>query len=299
MDYHQPVLLEESIEALNIDPQGRYVDVTFGGGGHSREILQKLNDNGRLIAFDRDLDAKAQVNDDSKLIFIRSDFRYLKRFLDYDDLIPVDGILADLGVSSYQFDEMSRGFSFKDRNQMLDMRMNTAQEFSAKNVLNEYSENQLSHIFREYGELRNARRLASEIDKARGGSSLSTIGDLLQVVEKTVKSPTPKFLAQLFQAIRIEVNQEMQALEELLIASEQVLSPGGRLVVISYHSLEDRMVKRFMKTGNVSGEVNKDRFGNIFRPFRLVNKKTTTPSAEEIRQNPRARSAKLRIAEKL
>lgn len=299
MGYHKPVLLDESIDALNVIHNGVYVDVTFGGGGHSNVILQKLSDEGCLIAFDRDLDAKAQVQGDDRLIFVRSNFRYIKRFLDYMDRLPVDGVLADLGVSSFQFDELDRGFSFRDSSKRLDMRMNVESEFDAVDVLNGYSEEELANVFYLYGELRNSRQLAKQICVDRKVKSLVSVGDLMGSVDRVVKSVSPKFLAQLFQALRIEVNQEMQALEDLLMAMGDVIRPGGRLSVISYHSLEDRMVKNYMKTGSVHGELNKDKFGNIFRPFRLVNKKTTIPGNEEIRLNSRARSAKLRVGERV
>lgn len=300
MEYHNPVMLEECAEALKIQPSGIYVDVTFGGGGHAKRILSELSDAGRLIAFDQDSDALKQTNlDDSKLTFVQSNFRFLKRFLDYQGCIPVDGILADLGVSSHQFDDVERGFSFRDGSKRLDMRMNSGQKLDALMVLNTYSESDLADLFHFFGELRNSKVLARAIVVERKNRRLVTVGDLLGIVEGVVKAMSPKFLAQLFQAIRIEVNGEMDVLKEMLVAAGEVLKPGGRLVVMSYHSLEDRIVKNYLKTGNVQGEIIKDEFGNIFRPFRLVNKKTTTPDALEISTNPRARSAKLRVAEKV
>lgn len=299
MEYHNPVMLEECLEALAIKAHGTYVDVTFGGGGHSKEILRKLNNEGCLVAFDQDKDALANSKiDDSRFVFVASNFRYMKRFLDYQEHLPVNGILADLGVSSHQFDELERGFSFRDAEKRLDMRMNQGQDFSAETLLNEYGEEQIADVLYMFGELRNSRHLASAIVKSRKVRGFRTVGDLLEVVEGQVKGMSNKFLAQLFQALRIEVNDEMGALKEFLGASYDVLAPGGRLVVMSYHSLEDRLVKNFIKSGNVHGLVNKDKFGNIFRPFRQVNKKTTTPSSMEISTNPRARSAKLRVAEK-
>ncbi len=300
MEYHNPVMLEECIEAMDIQSGGIYVDVTFGGGGHSKRILSELGDAGRLIVFDQDSDALEQADiRDSKLTFVASNFRYLKRFLDYHECIPVDGILADLGVSSHQFDDVDRGFSFRDQTKRLDMRMNVGQQLDAVAVLNNYDEQQLADVFYYFGELRNAKVLAKAIVKERKSRALITVGDLLSVVETVVKGMSNKFLAQLFQAVRIEVNGEMEVLKEMLLAAGEVLKPGGRLVVMSYHSLEDRIVKNYLKTGNVEGRIIKDEFGNIFRPFRLVNKKTTTPDALEISKNPRARSAKLRVAEKI
>lgn len=299
MEYHNPVMLEECIDGLHINPSGIYVDVTFGGGGHAKRILSELNDEGRLIVFDQDADAFGQADlDDSKMVFVQSNFRFLKRFLDYLDCIPVDGILADLGVSSHQFDDVERGFSFRDGTKILDMRMNANQKLDAIGVLNSYSESELADVFHFYGELRNSKILAKAIVNERKAKKMETIGDLLAAIEKVVKGMSNKFLAQVFQAIRIEVNAEMDVLKEMLVAAGEVLKPGGRMVVMSYHSLEDRIVKNYLKTGNVQGEIIKDEFGNIFRPFRLVNKKTTTPGAQEISTNPRARSAKLRVAEK-
>jgi len=299
MEYHNPVMLEECIEALDINPSGTYIDVTFGGGGHSKRILSELNDEGRLIVFDQDSDALEQADfEDPRITFVQSNFRFLKRFLDYHQVIPVDGILADLGVSSHQFDDVERGFSFRDPSKKLDMRMNAGQNLDAISVLNGYNESDLADVFYFFGELRNAKVLAAAIVRERKNKRLITVGDLLSVIEGVVKGMSNKFLAQVFQAIRIEVNGEMQVLKEMLIASGEVLAVGGRLVVMSYHSLEDRIVKNYMKTGNVEGNIIKDEFGNIFRPFRLVNKKTTTPDALEISTNPRARSAKLRVAEK-
>ena len=299
MEYHNPVMLEECLDGLDIKPNGTYVDVTFGGGGHSRQILRRLNGDGHLVAFDQDKDAEKNAGfQDERFHFVASNFRYMKRFLDFNKWLPVDGVLADLGVSSHQFDDLERGFSFRESERFLDMRMNQSQEFSAADLLNRYDEERLANVLFMYGELRNSRQLSAAIVKARRVKSLKTVGDLLNVVEGQVKGMSNKFLAQLFQAVRIEVNDEMGALKELLKASYEVLAPGGRLVVMSYHSLEDRLVKNFIKSGNVHGLINKDKFGNIFRPFRQVNKKTTTPSSSEISTNPRARSAKLRVAVK-
>ncbi|MGZ3893739.1 MAG: 16S rRNA (cytosine(1402)-N(4))-methyltransferase RsmH [Bacteroidia bacterium] len=297
--YHQPVLLNDCLDGLNIKPDGVYVDVTFGGGGHSKAILKKLNANGKLFAFDQDKDAAKNVPDDKRVTFIPQNFMYMKNFLRMHEATQVDGILADLGVSSHQFDEASRGFSIRfDAN--LDMHMNQQNELTAAKVLNEYEENDLKRIFREYGEVDNAGRLVKLIADAR---ALFPIKDTERFKE-VIAPCTPKYnkehqyLAKVFQSLRIEVNNEIEVLKEFLRQSLEVLKPGGRLVVMSYHSLEDRLVKNFMKSGNFEGEAVKDFYGNIERPFELITRKPVVPGAEEIEQNNRARSAKLRIAEK-
>lgn len=296
--YHIPVLLEESIKGMNIQPKGVYVDVTFGGGGHSKEILHQGDDSIRLFSFDQDEDAEKNIVNDPRFTFIRSNFRYLQNFLRYHGVEQVDSILADLGVSSHHFDDSERGFSFRfDGN--LDMRMNKRAGFTAADVVNTYDEERLANIFYLYGELKNSRKLASAIVRTRSNKQIVTIGDFLDIVKPMFgREREKKELAKVFQALRIEVNQEMEALKEMLYAATEVLKPGGRLVVITYHSLEDRMVKNIMKTGNIEGKSEQDFFGNIQTPFRLVNNKVVTASNEEITRNPRSRSAKLRIAEK-
>lgn len=298
--YHVPVMLEESVEGLAIKEDGIYVDVTFGGGGHSREILKRMDCGGRLYGFDQDVDAEQNALDDPRFVFVRSNFRYLYNFMRYYGVCgEVDGILADLGVSSHHFDDKDRGFSFRFDG-ALDMRMNTRAARTAADIVNTYTEEALADVFRLYGELKQANRLASLIVTAREGKKIETIGDFLELVKPLVgKDKEKKFLAQAFQALRIEVNDEMRALKEMLEQTLQVLKPGGRLVVITYHSLEDRLVKNFLKTGNFEGKSEQDFFGNIKTPFRMVNNKVIVPSEEEIERNPRSRSAKLRIAEKL
>ena len=295
--YHVPVLLEESVSGLNIDPDGVYLDLTFGGGGHSREILKRLKD-GCLIGFDQDSDALANVPDDSRFIFVSHNFRYLRNFLRYCGYDEADGILADLGVSSHEFDEAGRGFSFRFDAE-LDMRMNQRSRLKATDILNTYSEENLIRIFRNYGEVDNVRRLVDLIVNARTGKMITRSEEFLQVIAPCVpKQKEKKYLAQVYQALRIEVNGELEALEEMLKEAERALRPGGRLVVITYHSLEDRIVKNFLKSGNFEGKVEKDFYGHVKRNFELVNRKVIVPSEEEIERNPRARSAKLRIAEK-
>ena len=298
--YHVPVLLKESIEGMNIQPDSICVDVTFGGGGHSREVLSHLGNNGRLYVFDQDEDAIQNIPTDDRLTFIRSNFRFLKTFLRYQDVVEVDAILADLGVSSHHFDDDERGFSFRYEDGELDMRMNKQSNLTAKKILNEYEEQRLADVFYLYGELKQSRQIAASIVKARKEKTFDTIKDLLNVLDrftpKNIKEK--KVLAQAFQALRIEVNQEMQVLKDMLSQSLDVLSEGGRLVVITYHSLEDRLVKNFFKTGNFEGVLNKDFYGNIQTPFKLVNNKVIIPSEEELAKNPRSRSAKLRIVEK-
>ena len=295
--YHVPVLLGESVSGLNIDPDGVYLDLTFGGGGHSREILKRLKD-GCLIGFDQDSDVLANVPDDSRFIFVNHNFRYLRNFLRYCGYDEADGILADLGVSSHEFDEAGRGFSFRFDAE-LDMRMNQRSRLKATDILNTYSEENLIRIFRNYGEVDNVRRLVDLIVNARTGKMITRSEEFLQVIAPCVpKQKEKKYLAQVYQALRIEVNGELEALEDMLKEAERALRPGGRLVVITYHSLEDRIVKNFLKSGNFEGKVEKDFYGHVKRNFELVNRKVIVPSEEEIERNPRARSAKLRIAEK-
>ena len=296
--YHVPVLLDESIEGMNLQPGGVYVDVTFGGGGHSKEILRRGDSSIRLFSFDQDEDAEKNIVNDQRFTFVRSNFRYLHNFLRYHNVEQVDSILADLGVSSHHFDDSERGFSFRfDGN--LDMRMNKRAGMTAADVVNTYDEERLADIFYLYGELKNSRKLASAIVKARNNRQIVTIGDFLDIVKPMFgREREKKELAKVFQALRIEVNQEMEALKEMLYAATEALKPGGRLVVITYHSLEDRMVKNIMKTGNIEGKAEQDFFGNVQTPFRLINNKVITATDEEVTRNPRSRSAKLRIAEK-
>jgi len=294
--YHTPVLLQQSIEGLNIKPDGTYVDVTMGGGGHTREILRQLGPKGKLFCFDQDKDAVKNVPDDKRCIFCRSNFRYLSNWLHYHDAQQVDGVLADLGVSSHHLDDAERGFSFR-QDGPLDMRMNQQSAQSAATVVNTYTEEQLTDVFHLYGELKNSRQLARTLVKARETQALQTIGELLKVITPCMpREREKKELAKVFQALRIEVNDEMGALRDMLMATIKVLKPGGRLSVITYHSLEDRLVKNVMKTGNMEGKQQKDFYGNVLSPFTLVNNKVIVPTDEEIVENPRARSAKLRVA---
>ena len=297
--YHIPVLLQESIDGLDIQPDGVYVDVTFGGGGHSREILSRLGPNGRLFSFDQDADAEKNIVNDKRFTFVRSNFRYLKNWMRYYGIEEINGLLADLGVSSHHFDDETRGFSFRF-DAPLDMRMNRRASTTAADLLNSYSEEQLADIFYLYGELKQARRLAAVIAKERQSKTLQTTQDLLNITSKLF-SPKheKKEQAQMFQALRIEVNHEMQALQEMLYSAQELLAKGGRLSVITYHSLEDRMVKNMMRSGNVEGKIEQDFFGRSNAPLKIVNNKVVVPSDEEIERNPRSRSAKLRIAEKL
>lgn len=296
--YHVPVLLKESVVGMNIRPDGTYVDMTFGGGGHSREILGRLGDGGRLLGFDQDADAENNIVNDEHFTFVRSNFRYLKNFLRYYDVESVDAILADLGVSSHHFDDVDRGFSFRFDGK-LDMRMNKRAGITAADIVNTYDEEKLADIFYLYGELKNSRKLAAFIIKARADKQIETTEDFLEIIKPLFgREREKKELAKVFQALRIEVNREMDALKEMLNAAVEVLKPGGRLVVITYHSLEDRMVKNMMKAGNVEGKEDKDFFGNLMTPFKLVNTKVIVPNDDEIARNPRSRSAKLRIAEK-
>lgn len=298
MTYHVPVLLKESIDGMNIKPDGVYVDVTFGGGGHSRAIIQKLGDKGRLIGFDQDLDAEQNSLNDERFLFVNSNFSYLKRFLRVHGYDKVDGILADLGVSSFQFDTAERGFSYRFDAQ-LDMRMHTGSDLTAKKVVATYSAKELQDMFSKYGEVRNSKSLALEIVSQRKNKRIDTTNDLVNAIESVIRGNKIKYLSQVFQALRIEVNKEMEVLKEFLVQALDVLKVGGRLVVISYHSLEDRMVKHFCKTGNVEGVQQEDDFGNKYRPFKLIVKKPIVADDNENRVNKRARSAKLRIAEKL
>ena len=295
--FHIPVLLSQSVDGLAIRPGGVYVDATFGGGGHSREILRRL-EGGKLLAFDQDEAAAGNLFPDDRLIFIRHNFRFLKNFLRYYQVEKVDGILADLGVSSHDFDEADRGFSFR-YDTPLDMRMNRNSPTTAAMVVNGYTEQQLITLFREYGEIHNAGRVTSAILEARTAREIRTSGQLIQAISRCVPRATEKkYLAQLFQALRMEVNQEMAALKEFLESSKELLKTGGRLVVITYHSLEDRMVKHFFRTGNLEGRTEQDFYGNFITPFRLVNRKAIVPGESEVAENPRSRSAKLRIVEK-
>lgn len=296
--YHVPVLLDESINGMNLKPGGTYVDVTFGGGGHSKEILRRMNKDSRLFSFDQDEDAERNIVNDSHFTFVRSNFRYLHNFLRYYNVEGVDAILADLGVSSHHFDDSERGFSFRFEGN-LDMRMNKRAGKTAADVINTYDEEQLANLFYLYGELKNSRKLASVLVKARMQNPIQTIGEFLEIVKPLFgREREKKELAKVFQALRIEVNQEMEALKEMLYAATEALNPGGRLVVITYHSLEDRIVKNLMKTGNIEGKAEQDFFGNVQTPFKLVNNKVIVPTDEEQTRNPRSRSAKLRIAEK-
>lgn len=297
MAYHVPVLAAESIDALRIQPDGIYVDATFGGGGHAALILQNLGDKGRLLGFDQDEDAQANIPPDKRLTFIPHNFRNLQQWLRVYGIAQVDGILADLGVSSHQFDEGERGFSYRF-DASLDMRMNRQATLTAADVLNAYSADELQRVFGEWGEVRNAKTLAAAVVTARNYHRFQSVSDLLAVAEPLARGERIRYLSQVFQALRIAVNDEMGALEDFLRQSVAALKPGGRLVVISYHSLEDRMVKHFLKAGNAAGIPDKDFYGHISRPFELVNKKPLLPSNEEIKQNPRARSAKLRAGER-
>ena len=296
--YHVPVLLKESVDGLGIHPSGVYVDVTFGGGGHSREILSRLGDGGRLFGFDQDADAEANVPGDARFTFVRSNFRYLKNWMRYHGVDGIDGLIADLGVSSHHFDDETRGFSFRF-DAPLDMRMNKRDGMTAADVLNKYDEARLADVFYLYGELKNSRRIASAIAKARASKPLATTQDLIDATAQLLKREREKKdMAKVFQALRIEVNHEMDALKEMLAAATELLKPGGRLSVITYHSLEDRMVKNVIRTGNAEGTVKQDFYGRVSTPYTAVNNKVITPSEAEQEDNPRSRSAKLRIAER-
>ena len=315
--YHVPVLLKESVNGLHIKPNGIYVDVTFGGGGHSREILSRLGADGHLFSFDQDADAENNIFedrgdakdcsneqkgkrfvDDSRFTFVRSNFRFLKNWMQYYGIEQIDGLLGDLGVSSHHFDDESRGFSFRF-DAPLDMRMNKRAGKTAADIVNEYDEEQLANLFYIYGELKNSRRIASALTNARRQKPIATTSDFISAVEPLFKREREKKdMAKLFQALRIEVNHEMTALKEMLMAATDVTKPGGRLSIITYHSLEDRIVKNIMKTGNIEGKIEQDFFGHIDSPYKLINNKVIVPSEEEQSQNPRSRSAKLRIAER-
>lgn len=297
--YHKPVMLSESLEGLDIKADGIYADMTYGGGGHSREIVSRLNENGHLYGFDQDLDAMEGAMSDNRFTFIRSNFRFLKNWMQYYEVEGLDGILADLGVSSHHFDEGERGFSFR-YDAPLDMRMNQAAKLTAGKVVNEYSEGQLADIFYLFGEMKNSRKLAATIVKARKEQEIRTTGQLADLLHPLLgRDREKKDLAKVFQALRIEVNGEMKALKQMLMSAIDVLKPGGRLVVLTYHSLEDRIVKNIMKSGNIEGNTEQDFFGNVLSPLRPIKKGILTPSAAEQQENPRSRSAKLRIAEKL
>ena len=298
--YHIPVLLHESVDGLNIHPSGTYVDVTFGGGGHSREILRRLGDDGHLYSFDQDADAEGNIPEgDERFTFVRSNFRYLTNWMRYYGVDHIDGLIADLGVSSHHFDAEERGFSFRF-DAPLDMRMNGRAGMTAADIVNRYDEERLAKVLYLYGELKNSRKLAAAMVKARALKAVETIDDLLQIVKPFMpREREKKDLARVFQALRIEVNHEMDALHEMLEAALKVLRPGGRLVVLTYHSLEDRMVKNFVRSGRMDGKVEQDFFGRKLTPWRAVNNKVIVPDEEEQRTNPRSRSAKLRIAEKL
>lgn len=297
--YHTPALLHECIDGLNINPDGIYVDVTFGGGGHSKEILKKLGKKGKLIAFDQDEDARANIIDDERFLFVHSNFRYIKNYLRYYNVDKVDGVLADLGISSFHIDAESRGFSFKaDAN--LDMRMNTDMKKTAADLLNEYQELELINMFRHYGEIKNAGRLAKSVVAARKEKKLLSISSFIDAIHNEIpKKQENKYLAKVFQAIRIELNDEIGALKDFLNATGDIVDKNGRLVIISYHSLEDRFVKNYIRSGNCKGTIEKDIYGNYKTPFKQVNRKIITPAQAEIEQNPRSRSAKLRVAEKI
>ena len=293
------MLLHESVDLLITHPSGTYVDLTFGGGGHSRAILDRLAPDGRLIAFDQDADSTANLIDDPRFCFVASNFKNLTRFLQYHKAYPADGILADLGISSHQIDTAERGFSYRQDGE-LDMRMNRQQALTAKEVVNGYDEAQLSRVFYTYGELSNGRQLARHIVRAREAGEITTTFELVKVLEPSLPKNAPsKVLSKVFQALRIEVNHELEVLESMLLQTADALRDGGRLVVISYHSLEDRLVKNVMRSGKLDGEVEKDFFGNPLSPFKPVTRKAITPNEQEISTNPRARSGKLRAAEKI
>ncbi|MBK8700645.1 MAG: 16S rRNA (cytosine(1402)-N(4))-methyltransferase RsmH [Saprospiraceae bacterium] len=294
-EYHIPVLLEESIASLNILPDGVYVDATFGAGGHSKPILTTLNAKGHLYAFDQDEDAFDNAFDQPGFTLVHANYRYINRFMKLYKVDQLDGILADLGISSHQIDVPERGFSFRFSSE-LDMRMNSGSSLTARQVLTEYTEEDLTGIFSDYGEVRNAITLSKKIAEVRKTRDIITTDDFNAILRQCTMGPVQKYFAQVYQALRIEVNDEMNALAEFLQRSMDLLKPGGRFVVITYHSLEDRLVKNLFKTGNVSGELIKDDFGNITRPFELYNKNVILPSPEEQKQNPRSRSAKLRVA---
>ncbi len=298
-EYHVPVLLGPSLEGLNIKPDGIYVDATFGGGGHAREIARQLDDKGHLFVFDQDTDAEANLWDDPRVTLILSNFRHIERWMTYYGVNgKIDGILADLGVSSHQFDDPTRGFSYR-YDEPLDMRMNTQQSLTAADVLNTYGEKQLQEMFSSYGEVTNAKTLANHIVRMRANTMIRTTGQLSDLAEQIARGQKMRYLSQLFQALRIEINDEMGALADLLQGAYQVLKPGGRMVVISYHSLEDRLAKRFFKSGNFEGERETDFFGRESKMWKGITSKPVEPDEEEMMRNPRSRSAKMRVAEKL
>lgn len=295
--YHTPALLHETVEGLNLQSDGIYVDVTFGGGGHSKEILNKIGPKGRLFGFDQDADAIQNIVDDKRFTFVRSNFKYLKNFMRFHGVEKVDGILADLGVSSHHFDEAGRGFSFRFDG-ALDMRMNTESKVTAASILNTYSEEDLANVFYLYGELHNSRKIARTIAQARAKEPIEKIFQFIEILKPYfVREKEKKDMARVFQALRIEVNQEMEVLRELLEQSLEILKPGGRIAILTYHSLEDRLVKNYFKSGNFEGKLEKDFYGNIIAPLKPVNNKVITATDKEVERNPRARSAKLRIAE--
>ncbi|WP_291091198.1 16S rRNA (cytosine(1402)-N(4))-methyltransferase RsmH [Empedobacter sp. UBA7494] len=294
-EYHNPVLLKDSVDALIINESGIYVDCTFGGGGHSREILSRLDQNGKLFSFDQDVDAVCNKIDDDRFELVEQNFRFLKNNLRFRGIKQVDGVLGDLGVSSHQFDTPERGFSTRFDGE-LDMRMNQNAKLSAKTIINEYEEEDLARVFYDFGELQDSYRLAREVVKARADKQINTIDELKQIFSFIPKMKENKFFAQMFQALRIEANDEMAALKEMLTQCGEVIKPGGRLVIISYHSLEDRLTKRYMKNGMFEGEPERDVFGNWSAPFKPLQSKVIVPTQEEINENPRARSAKMRIA---
>ena len=299
--YHVPVLLKESVDGLDIQPDGIYVDVTFGGGGHSKEILSRLGAKGHLYSFDQDADAEKNIVNDDRFTFVRSNFRYIENWMQYYGVEHIDGLLADLGVSSHHFDDETRGFSFRF-DAPLDMRMNNRAGKTAADVLNDYSEDQLADVFYLYGELKDSRRIAKKLTKTRQQGRIETTGQLLQILgidTDSVNSQWKKDMAKIYQALRIEVNHEMDALREMLKGATRLLGKGGRLSVITYHSLEDRIVKNVMKSGNAEGKVKQDFFGRFQSPFKLISNNVIVPSEEEQTENPRSRSAKLRIAEKI
>ncbi|MBP5369351.1 MAG: 16S rRNA (cytosine(1402)-N(4))-methyltransferase RsmH [Bacteroidales bacterium] len=297
-NYHIPVMLQECLEGLEIKPDGIYADVTFGGGGHSKAILQRLGPKGRLFAFDQDSDAAQNLPDDKRITFYQTNFKYFANFLMLEG-VKVDGIIADLGVSSHHFDDEQRGFSFRFENAPLDMRMNRQSDFTAASLLSSYSQEQLKNVFVEYGEIKNAWKLAQNIVAYRAQHSISTTADLIAAAGNCIPAHSEnKYLATLFQALRIEVNGEIDVLEEFLLSTPDVVNEGGRLVIMTYHSLEDRPVKNFIKAGNLQGIEQKDVYGNIIAPFSAVNRKVITPSEQELSINPRSRSAKLRIAQR-
>lgn len=296
--YHEPVMLEECVEALNIRPEGTYIDVTYGAGGHSKSILKELNDKGHLYGFDQDGDVGGHVIEDGRFTFIKANFRFLERYMRYYDVSEVDGILADLGVSSHQLDFPERGFSYRYDAQ-LDMRMNEYMTRTARDILQTYNQDELQKMLSENGEVRNARSLARSIVEKRKEKEIATTMHLNELLEQNLMGNRQKYLAQVYQALRIEVNEELEVLKEMLEGGLKVLKPGGRFVVMSYHSLEDRLVKNFFKSGNFDGKLIKDDYGNIERPFKLINKKVIVAESEEIARNSRSASAKLRIAEKV